>query len=175
MAGEVRPADSPSAASRRGRGDQDDPPCECSGKAPWLEDRISPMGREVSLMRYRPSQARYTGGGQVKYLVYRSPQPLRTGHVQDRTRVRRLYFPASATAITVQGPQTLPMRTGRQVCGVAVHYRHQLRGTTVHRDQTTYPLPPRWAERTKVVALPQGAKELTLTDQPPKGPLMAVT
>src|SRR5918995_1817650 len=37
------------------------------------------------------------------------------------------------------------------------------------------PLPPRWAERTKVVALPQGAKELTLTDQPPKGPLMAVT
>jgi hypothetical protein len=109
-------------------------------------------------MRYRPSQARYTGGGQVKYLVYRSPQPLRTGHVQDRTRVRWLYFPASATAITVQGPQTLTMRTGRQVYGVAVHYRHQLRGTTVHRDQTTYPLPPRWAERTKVVALPQGAK-----------------
>jgi hypothetical protein len=67
------------------------------------------------------------------------------------------------------------MRTGRQVYGVAVHYRHQLRGTTVHRDQTTYPLPPRWAERTKVVALPQGAKELALTDQPPKGPLMAVT
>src|SRR2546421_240704 len=82
MAGEVRPADSPCAASRRGRGYQDDPPCECSGKAPWLEDRISPMGREVSVMRYRPSQARYTGGGQVKYLVYRSPQPLRTGHVQ---------------------------------------------------------------------------------------------
>jgi hypothetical protein len=126
-------------------------------------------------MRYRPSQARYTGGGQVKYLVYRSPQPLRTGHVQDRTRVRRLYFPASATAITVQGPQTLTMRTGRQVYGVAVHYRHQLRGTTVQRDQATYPLPPRWAERTKVVALPQGAKDLTLTDQPPKGPLMAVT
>jgi len=95
--------------------------------------------------------------------------------VQDRTRVRRLYFPASATAITVQGPQTLTMRTGRQVYGVAVHYRHQLRGTTVHRDRTTYPLPPRWVERTKVVALPRGAKELTLTDQPPKGPLMAVT
>src|SRR4029453_15619490 len=87
------------------------------------------------------------GGGQVKYLVYRSPQPLRAGHVQDRTRVRRLYFPASATAITVRGPQTLTMRPGRQVYGVAVHYRHQLRGTTVHRDQTTYPLPPRWAER----------------------------
>ena len=31
------------------------------------------------------------------------------------------------------------------------------------------------AERTKVVELPQGAKAPALTDQPPKGPLMAVT
>jgi hypothetical protein len=126
-------------------------------------------------MRYRPSQARYAGEGQVKYLVYRSPQPLRTGRVQDRTRVRRLYFPASATEITVEGPQPLTMRTGRQVYGAAVHYRYHLRGTTAHRDKKTYPLPPRWAERTKVLELPQGAKDLSLTDQPPEGPLMAVT
>jgi hypothetical protein len=126
-------------------------------------------------MRYRPSEARYAGGGQVKYLVYRSPQPLRTGRVQDRTRVRRLYFPASATEITVQGPQTLTTRTGRQVYGAAVHYRYHLRGTTAQRDETTYSLPPRWAERTKVVELPQSAKDLSLTDQPPEGPLMAVT
>jgi hypothetical protein len=126
-------------------------------------------------MRYRPSEERYAGGGQVKYLVYRSPQPLRTGRVQDRTRVRRLYFPASATEITVEGPQTLTTRTGRQVYGVAVHYRYHLRGTTGHRDKTSYRLPPRWAERTKVVELPQRAKDLSLTDQPPEGPLMAVT
>jgi hypothetical protein len=126
-------------------------------------------------MRYRPSQERYAGGGQVKYLVYRSPQPLRTGHVQDRMRVRRLYFPASATEISVEGPRTVTTRTGRQVYGVAVHYRYHLRGTTAHRDKTTYPLPPRWAERTKVVELPQGAKNLSLTDRPPAGPLMAVT
>ena len=126
-------------------------------------------------MRYRPSQERYAGGGQVKYLVYRSPQPLRTGRVQDRTRVRRLYFPASATEITVEGPQTLTTRTGREVYGAAVHYRYRLSGATAHRDKTTYALPPRWAERTKVVELPQGAKALSLTDQPPEGPLMAVT
>jgi hypothetical protein len=126
-------------------------------------------------MHYRPSQGRFAGGGQVKYLVYRSPQPLRTGRVQDRTRVRRLYFPANATEINVEGPQKLTTRTGRQVYGVAVHYRYQLRGATAHRDKTTYALPPRWAERTKVVELPQGAKALSLTDQPPEGPLMAVT
>jgi hypothetical protein len=126
-------------------------------------------------MRYRPSQARYAGGGQVKYLVYHSPQPLRTGRVQDRTRVRRMYFPASATALTLEGPKALTRRTGRQVYGVAVHYRHHLRGATAHRGQTTYSLPPRWAERTKIVALPHGAKAVTLTDQPPEGPLMAVT
>jgi hypothetical protein len=126
-------------------------------------------------MRYRPSEERYAGGGQVKYLVYRSPQPLRTGRVQERTRVRRLYFPASATEITVEGPQRLTTRTGRQVYGVAVHYRYHLRGATAHRDKTTYSLPPRWAERRKVVELPQGVKALSLTDQPPEGPLMAVT
>jgi len=127
------------------------------------------------MMRHRASEERYAGGGQVKYLVYRSPQPLRTGGAQERTRVRRLYFPASATEITVQGPQTFTKRTGRQVYGVAVHYRYQLRGATAHRDKTTYALPQRWAERTKVVELPRGAKALLLTDQPPEGPLMAVT
>ena len=71
------------------------------------------------MMGYHPSEERYAGGGQVKYLVYRSPQPLRTGRVQERTRVRRLYFPASATEMTVEGPQTLTTRTGRQV--VTVH------------------------------------------------------
>jgi hypothetical protein len=130
---------------------------------------------EGKMMSYRPSEARYAGGGQVKYLVYRSPQPLRTGRVQERTRVRRLYFPASATAISVEGPQTLTTRTGRQVYGVAIHYRYHLRGAAAHRDKTMYALPPRWAERTKVVELPQGVKALSLTDQPPEGPLMAVT
>jgi hypothetical protein len=58
---------------------------------------------------------------------------------------------------------------------VAIQYRYQLRGKTAHRDKTMYALPPRWAERTKVVQLPQGVKALSLTDQPPEGPLMAVT
>jgi hypothetical protein len=126
-------------------------------------------------MRYRASEERYAGGGQVKYLVYRSPQPSRTGRAQERTRVRRLYFPASATEITVQGPQAITKRTGRQVYGVVVHYRYHLRGATPHRDQTAYSFPPRWAERTKMVELPRGATAPALTDRPPKGPLMAVT
>jgi hypothetical protein len=126
-------------------------------------------------MRYRASEERHAGGGQEYYLVYHSPQPLRTGRVQERTRVRRLYFPASATKITMQGPQTITTRTGRQVFGVVVHYRYHLHDATAHRDKTAYSLPPRWAERTKVVELPQVAKAPVLTDQPPKGPLMAVT
>src|SRR5215510_10879248 len=114
VAGEVWSAGSPRAANRPGRGAQDDPPRECGGQTSRLGGGISSVG-EVRLMRYRPSQARYAGGGQVKYLVYRSPQPLRTGHVQDRTRVRRLYFPASATALMVEGPKALTRRTGRPV------------------------------------------------------------
>src|SRR5262245_45394825 len=102
------------------------------------------MAREVEMTHYRSSEERYAGGGQVKYLVYRSPQPLHTGRTQDRIRVCRLYFPASATDITFEGPQTLTTRTGRHVYGVEVHYRYHLRGATAQRNDTTYSLPPRW-------------------------------
>ena len=53
-------------------------------------------------MAYKPSESRYAGGGQVKYLVYESPQPLRSGRLQQRTHVQRLYFPADAKDITVE-------------------------------------------------------------------------
>lgn len=67
----------------------------------------------------------------------------------------------------------LPMIRG--VGGVVVHYRHQLLGTTAHRGKTTYAMPLRWAERTKVVEVPQGATDIRLTDTLPEEPLMGVT
>jgi hypothetical protein len=123
---------------------------------------------------YPKSEERYAGGGQVKYLVYHSPQPLRTGETQERTRVKRLYFPANAKDIKVDGPGTVEKRTGTRVHGVKVHYQYKLGGTTAHRGKTTYKVPERWADRTKVVELPQGAKDIRLTERPPEGPKMAV-
>jgi hypothetical protein len=125
-------------------------------------------------MAYKASQERYADGGQVKYLVYQSPQPLRTGRVQQRTRVQRLYFPADAKEIRLDEPGTVEKRTGRRVHGVAVHYQYQLPRTSAQRGQTRYEVPERWADRTKVVELPEGARSLKLTSQPPKGPAMAV-
>jgi len=55
-----------------------------------------------------------------------------------------------------------------------VRYRYQLVPAPAHRGRTTYQLPERWADREKVVPLPEGAKDLRLTDDPPKGPLMAI-
>lgn len=73
---------------------------------------------------YKQSQERYDGGGQVKYLVYKSPQPLRNGRSQLRTRVKRLYFPADATNIRVDKLGELRKRTGRTVtasrCTIAI-------------------------------------------------------
>jgi hypothetical protein len=106
-------------------------------------------------MATRESQSRYAGGGQVKYLVYQSPQPLRTGRTQQRTRVQRLYFPVEAKEIRLDQPGTVEKRTGRRVHGVAVHYRYQIGGARAHRGRTTYDLPERWANRTKVVELPE--------------------
>lgn len=125
-------------------------------------------------MAYRPSTARYSGGGKTKYLVYESPQPLRTGKVQQRTRVQRLYFPASASDITLEGPKTVSKRTGKRVFGALLHYRSRLGGTTAHRGATTYKVPPRESLRTKAIELPRGATDLRLTDKPPEGPRMAV-
>lgn len=131
------------------------------------------MGTRLA-MATRPSTARYTGGGKTKYLVYRSPQPLRSGETQERTRVQRLYFPASAEDIKLDRPGTVEKRTGTRVYGVAVGYRHKLAGATAHRKQTTYQLPERWSKRVKIVELPEGARDLRLTDRPPSGPLVAV-
>ena len=125
-------------------------------------------------MSYPKTEERDQGDGQVKYLVYQSPQPLRTGKVQERTRVKRLYFPASARDIKMGRPGTVEKRTGTRVHGVAVHYRYKLGGTTAQRGNTAYKVPERWAERTKVVEVPEKAHDLHLTERPPEGPKMAV-
>ncbi len=125
-------------------------------------------------MDYRTTKMRYKGGGRIKYLVYRSPQPLRTGRTQQRTRVHRLYFPENATRIRVEGPKTMKKRTGRSVYGVKVHYRYGLRGATAHRKGTRYKLPARRADRTKVIEVPRDAKNIRMTTKPPIGPKMAV-
>ncbi|OLB97960.1 MAG: hypothetical protein AUH30_09210 [Candidatus Rokubacteria bacterium 13_1_40CM_68_15] len=132
--------------------------------------------RQTSRVRihYKPTTARYSGGGKVKYLVYRSPQPLRTGAIQLRTRVKRLYFPRSARRIRVEAPQTAVTRTGKRVYGVVVRYEERLGPTRARRNSTTYTLPARWVERTKVVALPRHAKNVRLQDRAPEGPLLAV-
>jgi len=125
-------------------------------------------------MTYKPSQARYSGGGKVKYLVYRSPQPLRSGRKRERTRVKRMYFPANAREIVLEHPGTFRRRTGSTVYGVALHYRSRLPATRARRGGRTYRPPERWTQRTKIVDLPSGAVRVRLTSRPPEGPRMAV-
>jgi hypothetical protein len=125
-------------------------------------------------MTYKPSQARYSGGGKLKYLVYRSSQPLRRGRIQERTRVKRMYFPANAREIVMEQPGAFRKRTGTSVFGVALHYRSRLPATRGRRAGKTYRLPERWTQRTKIVELPRGVARVRLTNTPPEGPRMAV-
>ena len=123
---------------------------------------------------YKPTTARYSGGGKVKYVIYRSPQPLRNGATQLRQRVKRVYFPKSARRITVKGPKTLATRTGKRVYGVLVRYEERIGPARARRNATTYTLPARWVDRTKVVRLPRNARHVRLRDRAPEGPLLAV-
>jgi hypothetical protein len=125
-------------------------------------------------MAYKESKERYDGGGLEKYLVYRSPQRRRGGEAQDRVRVKRLYFPADASNIRIEGPQEVRTRTGRQVHGVVVRYAYVLAGGRARRGNTAYQVPERRSERAKVVPLPNEARGVRLTDEPPEGPKMAV-
>jgi hypothetical protein len=123
---------------------------------------------------YKPTTARYSGGGKIKYLIYRSPQPLRSGAIQLRTRVKRLYFPRSARRIRIERPKIAATRTGRRVYGVVVRYEERLGPTRARRNSTTYTLAERWVDRTKVVRLPRHAQGVRLTERAPEGPLLAV-
>jgi hypothetical protein len=123
---------------------------------------------------YKPTTARYSGGGKVKYLIYRSPQPLRSGATQLRSRVKRVYFPRSARRIRMERPKTVTTRSGKRVYGVLVRYEEHLGPTRARRNETTYTLPARWVDRTKIVTLPRNAKNVRLRDRAPQGPLLAV-
>jgi hypothetical protein len=123
---------------------------------------------------YKPTRARYDNGGMVRWLVYQSPQPLRNGRRQMRTRVKRLYFPGDASGIELGKPGMMKKRTGREAYGVTVHYRHELPATTARRGGKTVQVPKRTSTRDQVVELPQGATGPKLTTKPPEGPKMAV-
>jgi hypothetical protein len=124
-------------------------------------------------MPYRPSESRYSGGGRVKYLVYKSGQEGR-GAGQRRSRVKRLYFPANASGIAVGKPGAQEKRTGTRVFGVAVRYEAPLARTRARRGSTRYETPRRSIARQKIIELPRGASDVRLSDRAPEGPRMDV-
>lgn len=174
VAKEIRQQEQPDVKRRQSGRRQDDESRERHSAPAIVGCGIRSLGEMTMPMIYRTTKMRYRGGGRIKYLVYRSSQPLRTGEKQERTRVHRMYFPENATNIKFEGPMKLIKRTGKWVYGVAVHYRYRLRGAMAHRDQTRYKIPSRWGERTKIVKLPPEAHHVRMTTKPPTGPKMAV-
>ena len=125
-------------------------------------------------MAEKPSESRFDKGGRVLYLVYESDQRSRAGKSNPRRRVKRFYLPRDSKDVRIEGPRTVKKRTGTQVNGVRVQYSHLLAPATAQRGQTTYSLPERWANRTKVIELPKSARNVRLTESPPAGARMAV-
>jgi hypothetical protein len=119
-------------------------------------------------MAYKPSESRYDGGGRVVYLEYSTPSRAR-GTESTRRRAKRIYLPADSKNLSLEGPKTLRKRTGRSVHGVALHYEHVVGAARARRGNTSYKLPERTSERTKVIEVPAEARDLRLTDKAPKG------
>jgi hypothetical protein len=144
-----------------------------------LEENRKTVARAIEIalqhgfdVDYQPWRIRYrrsdgAGDGILRYLVYRSPQRMANGEVRERVRVKRLYFPASATGIQMQGPGYFQKRTGRRFYGVLVHYRHQPAPAAARGGVRPLTPPGRWAEGVTIVELSEQARDVQLREEAP--------
>ncbi len=121
---------------------------------------------EKKASRYIPTEARYRGG-RVMWLVYESPHEYKGGRTYPRKRAKRLYFPGDAFDIKLEGPAEFVTRFGRKVFGVKITYKTRIAPTTIRRAGHIIHLPERVVQRTKIVALDEGATNIELLEERP--------
>ena len=137
---------------------------------PWSENEIREdetieqyvqrlIEEEEKAEKYIPTEAKYRQGI-VKWLVYFHPK-------RNRYYAKRVYFPGIVRNIQVEGPGVFKNRFGREVYGVKITYETLVRPAVIRRGNTVIHLPERWIKRTKVVPLPEVAKEVKLVDERP--------
>ena len=114
---------------------------------------------EEKAEKYIPTEAKYRQGI-VKWLVYYHPK-------KDRHYAKRIYFPGIVRNIQMEGPGLFKNRFGREVYGVKITYETLVRPAVIRRGNAVIHLPERWIKRTKVVPLPEVARDVKLVDERP--------
>jgi len=118
------------------------------------------LEEEEKASTYVPTEVRYKGGAKVLWLVYYHPG-------KKREYAKRLYFPADAFDLRVEGPGEFKNRFGNKVYGVKITYKMTIRPTTIHVRGHEIHLPQRVVTKTKVVPIPQIAQNVRIVEEKP--------
>lgn len=110
---------------------------------------------------YIPTEVKYKGGAKVLWLVYYHSD-------KKRDYVKRVYFPAEAFDIKVEGPGEFKNRFGNKVYGVRITYKMIIKPTTFYVRGKEIHLPKRVVTKTKVVPLPKVSKNIRIVEERPK-------
>jgi len=118
------------------------------------------LQEEEKAETYIPTEARYKGGAKVLWLVYYLPK-------RKREYAKRLYFPADAFDIKVEGPGIYKNKFGNEVYGIKITYKMTIKATTIHVRGKEIHLPERIVTKTKLVPVPKEATDIRVVEEKP--------
>jgi len=109
---------------------------------------------------YIPTEAKYKGNAKVLWLVYYLPR-------RKREYAKRIYFPADAFDIKVEGPDNYKNKFGNIVYGIKITYKMTIRPTVIHVRGKEIHLPERVVTKTKIIPVPKDAKDFRIVEEKP--------
>ena len=110
---------------------------------------------------YIPSEAKYKGGAKVLWLVYYLPR-------RKREYAKRIYFPADAFDIKVEGPDVYKNKFENEVYGIKITYKMSIKPTTIHVRGKEIHLPQRIITKTKIIEVPKDAIDFRIVENKPE-------
>ncbi len=119
------------------------------------------LEEEEKASTYIPTEVKYKGGAKVLWLVYYHPG-------KKREYAKRIYFPADAFDINVEGPGYFKNRFGNKVYGIRITYKMTIKPTTIHVRGKEIHLPERIVTKTKVIPLPEIAEDIRIVETKPE-------
>jgi hypothetical protein len=119
------------------------------------------LEEEEKSSTYIPTEVKYKGGAKVLWLVYYHPK-------KKREYAKRIYFPADAVDIKVEGPGWFKNRFGNKVYGIRITYKMTIKPTTIHIRGKEIHLPERIVTKTKVVPVPEIAQNIRVVEEKPE-------
>ncbi|EDM24168.1 hypothetical protein [Caminibacter mediatlanticus] len=119
------------------------------------------LKEEEKASTYIPTEVKYKGEAKVLWLVYYHPR-------KKREYAKRVYFPADAFDIKVEGPDYFKNRFGNKVYGIKITYKMTIKPTTIHVRGKEIHLPERIVTKTKVVPVPVIAEDIRIVEEKPE-------